>query len=205
MKILDVNSWNRKQHFEHFSKLADPYFGVTIPFDVDKAYRLCKDNNISFFAKYLHACFQAVNDIENLKFRIENNNVVVYDVIHASPTLMRDDKTYGFSFIEFDEDLNIFIKNIDLEKKRINTTKNLYPPVNGLNCVHCSALPWINFSGHKEPVSGLQDSVPKIAFSKATRIHEKLVMNVSINVNHALVDGYHIGLFSEKFQHYLNL
>ena len=30
-------------------------------------------------------------------------------------------------------------------------------------------------------------------------------MNVSISVNHALVDGYHVGEFSEKFQQFLNI
>ena len=29
-------------------------------------------------------------------------------------------------------------------------------------------------------------------------------MNVGISVSHALVDGYHVGLFVEKFQENLN-
>jgi chloramphenicol O-acetyltransferase type A len=36
-------------------------------------------------------------------------------------------------------------------------------------------------------------------------VQETLNMNVSISVNHALVDGYHIGEFFERFQNYLNL
>jgi chloramphenicol O-acetyltransferase type A len=81
----------------------------------------------------------------------------------------------------------------------------LYPPEEyRLDCIHCSAMPWFNFAGHKEPVSGHKDSIPKFAFSKAVEIDNKLMMNVAINVNHALVDGYHIGLFSEKYQDYLN-
>ena len=39
---------------------------------------------------------------------------------------------------------------------------------------------------------------------KIFEIDNKLIMNVAINVNHALVDGYHVSLFSEKFQEYLN-
>ena len=130
--------------------------------------------------------------------------VVEYDRIHASPTLMRPDNTYGFSFIDFNENLNVFIKNIEAEKERINKTTDLYPPKNGINCIHCSALPWFQFSGHKEPFSGVLDSVPKIAFSKVEKTKSKLIMNVSVSVNHALVDGYHVGLFVEKFQKYLN-
>ena len=114
-------------------------------------------------------------------------------------------ETFGFSFIKFDEDLNVFINNINKEQDRINNSTELYPPEEyRLDCIHCSAMPWINFTGHKEPVSGQKDSVPKFAFSKAVEIDNKLMMNVALNVNHALVDGYHVSLFSEKFQEYLN-
>ncbi len=184
--------------------LKDPYFAVTVPFNVTKAYKFSKDNGISFFAKYLHDCMQAINEVENLRFRISNEEVVDYETIHASATIMRSDKTFGFSFIEYHKDLNIFIKNIAMEKERIQNTTELYPPQNGLDCIHCSAMPWLHFSGHKEPVSGSRESIPKLAFSKMEVVNKDLIMNVSINANHALVDGYHIGLFSERFQKYLN-
>lgn len=204
MKIIDINTWNRKLHYNHFIALKDPYFSVTIPFDVTKAYEFSKLNKLSFFGRYLHDCMKAINAVENFKYRIENDLVVEHDVIHASATLMRTDNTFGFSFIDFNDDLNIFVKNLEAEKDRINTTIDLYPPKNGLNCIHCSALPWFQFSAQKEPVSGVLDSVPKIAFSKAVKTESKLIMNVAISVNHALVDGYHVGKFSEKFQEYLN-
>lgn len=204
MKVIDINFWNRKLHYKHFIALKDPYFSVTIPIDVTKAYQFSKENNISFFGRYLHDCMRGINAVENFKYRIENDLVVEYDMIHASPTLIRPDNTYGFSFIDFHENLNTFLKNIEAEKERINRTMDLYPPKNGINCIHCSALPWFQFSGHKEPFSGVLDSVPKLAFSKIDKSKSKLIMNVSVSVNHALVDGYHVGLFTEKFQEYLN-
>ncbi|MGB2683877.1 MAG: CatA-like O-acetyltransferase [Olleya sp.] len=204
MKTLDINTWNRKEHFQHFSKLKDPYFGVTIPFEVGNAYQYAKDNNVSFFGVYLHACMQAINAVDNLKYRVVEDTIQVYDTIHASATIMRSDKTFGFSFINFTEDLDGFLTNLSNEVDRIENSPSLFPPVNGLNCVHCSAIPWLNFSGHKEPVSGEMDSVPKLAFSKAVKQDNKLIMNVAINVNHALVDGYHLALFSEMFQKNLN-
>lgn len=206
MEIININTWKRKQHYDHFRTLKDPYFGVTIPFDVTKAYQYAKDNQISFFGKYLHDCMKAINDIDELKLRIVNDQVVKYDTIHASATLMRSDKTFGFSYIEFNEDLKQFLINIDVEKSRIENTGALFPLRNDLECIHCSAMPWLNFSGHKEPVSGVLESVPKLAFSKIAHKNDtSIIMNVAINVNHALIDGYHVGKFSEKFQHYLNM
>jgi chloramphenicol O-acetyltransferase type A len=204
MEILDIETWNRKQHYQHFSAMKDPFFGVTISFDVSKAYDYSKEKKVSFFGKYLHDCMKAINDVDALKLRIQDEKVIKYNLIHASPTIIKADKTYGFSFVKFNEDINVFLKNLEVEKERIQGSKNLFPPINSLDCIHCSALPWFSFTGHKEPVSGLLDSVPKLAFSKTERTNKSLIMNVSINVNHALVDGYDIGLFVEKFQYYLN-
>jgi len=200
MTILDINTWNRKQHFEHFKSLKDPFFGVTIPFNVSKAYQSSKAHKRSFFTTYLHACMTAINDVENFKYRILNGDVVKYNTIHASPTLLRDDNTFGFSFVEYSEDLQQFSLNLNAEKERVKITTDLFPPKNEINCVHCSALPWTDFSGHKEPVSGIEDSIPKLAFGKTKIVDNNMIMNVAINVNHALVDGYHVGLFSELFQ-----
>lgn len=204
MKVIDINTWNRKQHFEHFTGLKDPSFAVTIPFNVTHAYQVSKANNTSFFTRYLHDCMRAINQIENFRYRIEDGKVIEYDTIHTSPTILRDDNTFGFSFVKYDNDLETFSKNLEQEKIRIKNSKELYPPVNSLDCIHCSAMPWVNFIGHKEPISGAVDSVPKLSFGKATKVNNELIMNVAVNVNHALVDGYHVGLFSEKFQHFLN-
>jgi len=203
-KELDIYRWNRKHHFNHFNALADPYFAVTIPFDVTLAYKKSKDTGSSFFAIYLHDCMKAINAVENFKYRIVDNQVFEYDVIHASATLSRADNTFGFSFINFSESFKEFNTNIQNEKQRINDSTELYPPVNGLNCIHCSALPWFSFTSQKEPFSGIKDSVPKFAFSKTYKKNDLLMMNVGVHVNHALIDGYHVGQFAERFQTNLN-
>ena len=203
-KELDIDRWNRKHHFNHFNALADPYFAVTIPFDVTLAYKKSKDTGSSFFAIYLHDCMKAINAVENFKYRIVDNQVFEYDVIHASATLSRADNTFGFSFINFSESFKEFNTNIQNEKQRINDSTELYPPINGLNCIHCSALPWFSFTSQKEPFSGIKDSVPKFAFSKTYKKNDLLMMNVGVHVNHALIDGYHVGQFAERFQTNLN-
>ena len=84
MKKIDVASWNRKHHYNHFNALADPYFGVTIPFDVSLAYKKSKASELSFFALYLHECMKAINAVENFKYRNIEDEVFECDVIHAS-------------------------------------------------------------------------------------------------------------------------
>lgn len=204
MKEINIESWSRKRLYTHFRQLKDPYFGVVIPFDVTKAYQFSKAQNVSFFVKYLHDCMKAINAVDNFRYRIIDDKIVDFDVIHASATIAREDNTYGFSYITFNENLEQFVINFNKEKERIQNSDELYPPVNGQDCIHCSALPWFSFSGHKEPSSGQLESIPELAFSKVEETNGKLIMNVSVHVNHALIDGYHVGLFAEKFQNNLN-
>jgi chloramphenicol O-acetyltransferase type A len=200
MKYLDIESWNRKQHFEHFSRLKDPYFAEVVDVDVSRAYQYAKEHSISFFALYLHACMKAINAVENLRYRIEDDKVVIHDAIHASVTIPREDNTFGFSFVHYAEDFVTFNENLEKEKERIVNSTDLFPAINTEDCVYASALPWYNFSSHKEPVSGWKESVPKLAFGKYVQKEGRLMMPVSIAVNHALADGYHLGEFFKHFQ-----
>ena len=92
------------------------------------------------------------------------------------------------------------------EKERIVNSTNLFKiQKTSLDVIYCSALPWINFSSHKEPFNSSKDSVPKIAFGKYFEHDGRKKMNISLNVNHAFVDGFHMGQFFESLQHYLDL
>ncbi len=200
MNYLDIENWNRKEHFEHFNRFSDPYFGVVNDIDVTKAYQYSRETGTSFFALYLYACMKAINAVDNLRYRIRGDKVVIHDVIHASATIAREDHTFGCTFIHFSADFDVFSKRVQKEKERVLTTTNLFPEINSDDCIHCSSIPWVNFSGHKEPVSGMKDSVPKLAFGKYEKKEGKLMMPVAIAVNHALVDGYHVGQFFKHYQ-----
>lgn len=205
VRKLDIENWNRKEHYNFFKQFTDAYFSVVVELDVSKAYAYSKTSDFSFFVLYLYACMKALNGIENLRYRIRDDKVIVHDVIHASPTILRDDNTFGFSFIHYDEDLQVFNRNFEAEKERILNSSNLFPKEDTDDCIFCSALPWLQFTGHKEPLFGLvKESVPKIAFGKYSVVGKKRMMPVSIAVNHALVDGYHVGLFVDDFQKILN-
>ncbi|MBE7647494.1 CatA-like O-acetyltransferase [Tenacibaculum finnmarkense] len=201
MQYLDIENWNRKEHFNHFRTLADPTFGLVADVDVSSCYRQAKQQKDSFFVRYLHACMKAINAIDNFKYRIEGNKIAIHKVINVSATIARADTTFGFSFIDFSTDFEVFNANYQQEKKRVLSSDNLFPPKYSVACVHCSALPWVCFTSHKEPNSGNKnDSVPQFSFGKIKTVNNKKLMPVAINVNHALVDGYHVGQFFDKFQ-----
>jgi chloramphenicol O-acetyltransferase type A len=199
---LDINNWNRKEHFEFFSQMEEPFFGFTVNIDCTIAYEKAKRLDISFFNYYLHKTLIATNAIESFKYRIENGEVFVYDIINVSSTIMREDKTFGFSLIEFDEDIHKFNTIAKKEIERVqNTTGLITRDFSDTNLIHFSAVPWIDFTAvaHARGFN-YPDSCPKIAFGALREESGKKFMPLSIHVHHGLMDGYHVGLFLERLK-----
>jgi chloramphenicol O-acetyltransferase type A len=202
---LDITTWNRKEHFEFFCKFEEPFFGTTIQLDCTKAYAKSKELGVSFFTYYLHKTLVAVNKTENFRYRIHDGKVFIYDKINISSTILRDDKTFGFSEIEYNENLNAFIENYNTEATRVKNTTGLFTREYNENIVHFSALPWINFTSISHSRSfTFPDSCPKFSFGKMTTENDKKFMSMSVHVHHGLVDGYHLGLFFEEFERLMN-
>jgi len=45
---LDLNAWNRKEHFAFFKQMEEPFFGVTARIDCTQAYAKAKELGVSF-------------------------------------------------------------------------------------------------------------------------------------------------------------
>lgn len=198
---LDLNNWNRKEHFLFFSQMEEPFFGVTVPIDCTKAYAKSKELGVSFFTYYLHQTLVAVNTIESFRYRIIGNEVYIFDQIDASATILREDKTFGFSLMEYSQDIHEFAEITKKEIARIHTTTGLITREFSENLIHFSALPWVNFTSYSHARSfTFPDSCPKISFGKMIEDSGKKTMQMAIHVHHGLVDGYDIGMFLECFE-----
>lgn len=202
---LNLETWNRKEHFLFFKQMEEPFFGLSVNLDCTKAYLKSKELNVSFFTYYLHKTLVAVNAIEPFRYRIIDNEIYIFDRIDVSSTILREDKTFGFSQIIYDSNLEIFAKNTKEEIARIQTTTGLFTREFSENLIHFSALPWINFTSFSHARSFTwPDSCPKISFGKMMNENGKKTVAMSVHVHHGLMDGYHVGEFVEFIQKELN-
>ncbi|MDY8136182.1 chloramphenicol acetyltransferase [Aquimarina sp. 2201CG5-10] len=207
-KELDLDNWNRKEHFEFFGSFDEPFFGITTTVDFTIGYQKIKDLGYPYFLYYLHKSLVAANAIEAFRYRVEGDKIYVYDKIHASPTIGREDHTFGFSFLEFEADFKVFQDKAQKEIKEVKNSKGLRHTENTkrIDTVHFSSIPWYNFTGitHARHFQ-FKDSVPKISFGRYAKDHlGKINLPIAINVHHGLMDGYHVGEYLEKFQTLLN-
>ncbi|MEL6718774.1 MAG: CatA-like O-acetyltransferase, partial [Bacteroidota bacterium] len=159
----------------------------------------------SFFLYYLHKSLRAANELEAFRYRIVEDKVIIFDQIDAASTIGRPNGTFGFSHMEYYEDFLEFEQyaNQEVQKVRNGSGLNLTSPKE--NVIHYSAAPWIKFTAlsHARHFSH-KDSCPKIAFGKMTTSGGRKEMPVSIHAHHALMDGFHVGQYIERFQKLMN-
>ncbi|WP_410222486.1 CatA-like O-acetyltransferase [Pedobacter sp.] len=204
--LVNIEQWIRKEHFRFFSQFEEPFFGVTVTIDCTIAYQKAKATGRSFFLYYLYRALKAANEIENFRYRIIDQEVYLFDQVNASPTIARANGTFGFAYMDYSTDEELFYHKALEETEQVKAATGLLPSASGENVIHCSALPWLDFTSLSHARSfSFPDSCPKISFGKMTINGEIRTMPISVHVHHGLADGYHVGLFVERFQELMDL
>ncbi|KFF01113.1 chloramphenicol acetyltransferase [Chryseobacterium formosense] len=208
MKIIDIESWNRKEHFEFFSKMKSPYFGFTTEVDCTKAYENAKEKKYSFFSYYLYKSMVAINTVDELKLRMVDDQIILFDEVHVGSTIGREDGTFGFSFFEYSEDFEKFNEGLQNQINIVQNSKGLgiSNDVLPINHIRHTTIPWSSFTTILHPTNfDPKECIPKIAFGKFSIKDGRKMMPVSIEAHHGLADGLHLAKYFEEFQKQLDL
>ncbi|MBK6265296.1 chloramphenicol acetyltransferase [Marivirga sp. S37H4] len=205
LKKIDLNNYNRKEHYEFFKDFHEPFFGVAVEIDCTEAYQYCRLNHLSFYQFYTYQILKAVNEVKELRYRIIDHEIYDVGKLHVSATVLRTDKTFGFSRILYEDDFGSFSRGMKEEIEKVKNTEGLNLYADQYDVIHFSATPWLRFSSlsHSRHFK-TGDSIPKVAVGKTLEENGRITFPVSIHVNHALVDGYHLSLVFEKLEQLLN-
>jgi len=198
---VDIDNWPRKQTYQFYKNFADPYFGMTAQIDITNLVKHCKDRNESLFLNILYLNLVAINKIENFRMRYLNNELVIYDAINGGTTLFYEDQSFGFAYYDFYEDRETFLTNAQTRIEEAKASKTFEPKEELINLVHFSAIPWVHFTSFKHAQNpAINSSIPRITTGKIIDQDGKKLMPISIEVNHALMDGYHVGEYFSSFE-----
>ncbi len=206
MQKFDISNWKRKTAFYFFQDFEKPFFNICANLDVSNLRKTCKQKNASFFSASLFLAIKAANSILEFKLRLRGREVIVHDQLNVGSTVLNEDETFSFCYFDFCEDFEefqkVFKKEIEENKLR-GTSMEESAGIDDL--IHFSVIPWVSFTSfsHARKIDPT-DSVPRIVFGKFFEESEKVLMPVSVEAHHALVDGIHVGKFFEIFQNLLN-
>ena len=202
---VDIARWNRKTTYEFFRDYRDPYFNIAANLDVTNLYRFCKTNSLAFSLAGLFFSLQTANAIREFRFRLQDDRVVEFDVIHATQTILNDDETFSFCYFEKNEDIFEFDRAGKAAVEKYKKLKTFDVENDRVDLIYYSVIPWVSFTSFKHAASGSTTmSVPRMVFGRIFEDGGKKKMPFSVEANHALMDGIHVGRYFELFQRNLD-
>ena len=198
---FEVKGWEREEHFHFFKSLAQPFFNVHTEIDITNLYHYAKTEKLSVFLAYLHAATEGIRATENFLLRLEDDEVVKYDAVDISTTVLKDNKTVSFVHLPHHNDIHTFCQQASEIVAEVKKSNRLFYGYNGPDLVHATTLPWFKFRGMEHAHSDdPNESIPKLAFGRLEFKEDRIILPISVRVHHALVDGYHIHLFLENMK-----
>ena len=206
-RYLDIETWGRRQQFEYFKDYHNPFFNLCVSVDVGPLLEWTKEReDVSFFVAYHFCSMKAANEVEPFRYRLRGDRILVHDRIHAGTTILLDDENFTFAFFDYDEDFALFhararesIARAQAEGVQLNKRADRD------DLIHHSVFPWATFTSISHARRGARgESVPKIAFGKYRADGSRLMMPISVEAHHALMDGLHVGRYFERLESYFN-
>lgn len=199
MKIIDIENWKRKKQYEQFSEFLNPCYTAAFTVDVTRVVRCAKENGGSFFAYFVYVLTDVCNRFEGFRLRMdENKNVICYDVVHPSYTVLLPDNGYDVCRTEFQGDLFDFSARVRRDIDMVRSGNNGQQKLNGdgkTDVLYYSCVPWVEVRALTDPLplgNIPSMSIPRINWGKFTQQGDKFTMNISFTLNHALIDGYEL-------------
>lgn len=197
MKIIEMDSWNRKELYELFSNSKNPFYMVTFRFDVTDLYKFVKAEGLSFYYSFIYAVTKAVNRVENFRYAIQDGQVVLLEERLPSFTDMKKgSELFHIVTLPCQGTLEAFTK----EARRASEAQESFIDMEKETdaAVYLTCAPWLDITAlRNEGLSDPDDTIPRIGWGKFTEENGRKVLGLSMEVNHRFIDGIHIAKFSD--------
>lgn len=162
MKVIDQNTWDRKEIFDLFSAA------------------------------------EAVNSVPNFLLRVRDGQVVMLDQTNPSFTyLKKGSELFQIITMPWEEDYMEFCRHA--KERSEAQTGFLDQEKETDELIYFSCTPWFDFTAlTNEHKLDKDDTVPHLAWGRYYEEKGRLMVHLSVEVNHRTVDGFHIGKLKER-------
>ena len=199
-RLLDRAAWPRREVYDFFSRIDDPFYMVTFQNDVTAVREYTKRNNLSFYYTMVYLCTAACNAVPAFRQVIRSGQVWELEARSPSFTdLHPGSEVFHIVTMPCAGTLAEFCQAA--AKKSAAQTAFLDQQGESDALIYFSCLPWVELTAlTNERGHDLDDSVPRIAWGRYTAQGGRLKLGLSLEVNHRLIDGVHIGQFAQALE-----
>ena len=194
-KVIDRETYYRKGVFRHFSEDCKCSISMTARVDVTELVRRSREAGTKFYIDFLYILSKVLNSREDYRmgYLRETDELICYDVINPTQYVFHEDtETCSPVYTSYDGDYGSFyagaLRDIEEAKK---TREYGLDMANHPNWFDASFIPWLSYDSlNIELPDGYLFFAPIVNWGKYREENGRLMMPVSVRLNHAVADGY---------------
>ena len=192
---IDRDLYYRKGVFRHFSEDCKCSVSMTARVDVTELVAYSKARGSKFYLNFLYLLCKALNSRDDYKmgYLWQSDELICYDVIHPTQYVFHEDtETCTPVYSTFCEDYAAFYAGALADLERAKQSREY-----GLDMEHhpnwfdASYLSWLSYDAlNVELPDGYLFFAPIVNWGRYRAENGRLLMPVSVRLNHAIADGY---------------
>lgn len=204
---IELSDYPKLEAFKFFSKMSYPFYAVSFNQDVTKLYNYVKKRGLSFYCSLVYLCAEALNSVEDFLLTVNGDEMYKIDKRIPSFTDMNDgNENFHIVTMPLTDDLDDFV--VKAKQKSQNQTYFLSEEEETDELIYFSCLPWLDTTAitNERDLTGnyKDDFIPRVMWGRFTEAGGKKTLNISVEVNHRLIDGYDLGKFALKLTELIN-
>ena len=194
-RIIDKETYYRKGVFRHFLEDCKCSTSVTARVDVTDLVEWSKKTGTKFYINFLYLLTKVLNSRDDYRmgYLWQTDELICYDQINPTQYIFHEDtETCTPVYTTYTEDYALFYRNAleDAEKAK-QTREYGLDAINHPNWFDASFIPWLSYDSlNIELPDGYLYFAPIVNWGKYREESGRLIMPVSVRLNHAIADGY---------------
>ena len=196
-RIVDMETYARRGVFRHFTADCKCSVSMTARVDVTALRAFSKRTDTRFYLNYLYVLCRALNAREEyrLTWDWQNERLLCWEKINPTQYVFHEDtKTFTVVYTEYDPDYSTFYARASAELEAAKQTREYgLDEASHPNWFDASCVPWVSYDAlHVELPEGYIYLNPIVNWGAYREENGRLMMPVTVRLNHASADGYHV-------------
>lgn len=197
-QLIEQEAWKRKEYFDHYFKHVPCTYSMTVKLDITGL----KDKKL--YPTLLYGLATIVNRHEEFRTAMnENGQVGVFSEMMPCYTIFhKDTQTFSNLWTAYTADYTEFCARYREDMERYGNTEGMMAKPNPPeNTFPVSMIPWTTFEGFNLNLkNGYDYLLPIFTFGKYQQDNGKYYIPLSVQVHHAVCDGFHTSRFINELQ-----
>ena len=194
-RVIDKETFYRKGVFRHFSEDCKCSTSMTARVDVTALAAWSKQTGTKFYVNFLYLLTKVLNSRDDYRmgYLWQTDELICYDQINPTQYVFHEDtETCTPVYTDWCEDYGTFYANALADVERAKQTREYgLDAANHPNWFDASFISWLSYDSlNIELPDGYLYFAPIVNWGRYREENGKLMMPVSVRLNHAIADGY---------------